>query len=198
MAALWRASATTTDVRCLWPVSLSITHRAAGLGCPQCHSTRCRLCRCAASGPSSLPSLTGPRGSGRSHSLAVSRHEASTVDCAGVLLPARLRFHHSPGCEVGPPIVSRHKVSTVQARHSRFVPSSVPRPSLSRRQVSTSCRHSGDTVANIQSGRPLRQTRSVTVSGGCSMPLEQASVVYCSSHLRTTFVHGFATGFGAR
>ena len=39
-----------------------LTHRAAGPGRTQCHSTRCRLCRCAASYPSSLLSLTGPRG----------------------------------------------------------------------------------------------------------------------------------------
>ena len=39
---------------------LSLT--GPGSGRPQCHGTRCRLCRCAASGRSSLPSLTGPRG----------------------------------------------------------------------------------------------------------------------------------------
>ena len=59
-----RHEVSTVQVRCHLPVFPSVTHRAAGSACPQCHGhgTRCRLCRCAASGPSSLPSLIGPRG----------------------------------------------------------------------------------------------------------------------------------------
>ena len=48
----------TVQVCCLLPVFPSVTHRAVGSGRPQCHCTLCRLCRRAASGPSSLPSLT--------------------------------------------------------------------------------------------------------------------------------------------
>ena len=47
---------------CLLLVFPSVSHRAAGSGNPQCHGTRWRLCRCAASGPSSVLSLTAPRG----------------------------------------------------------------------------------------------------------------------------------------
>ena len=32
--------------RCLQPIFPSVTHRAAGSGCQQCHGIRCRLCRC--------------------------------------------------------------------------------------------------------------------------------------------------------
>ena len=87
----------TSQVCCLRPIFPSVTHQAAGSGRPQCHSMRCRLSRCAASNPSSLPSLTGPRGRA-AHSVT-----ARGVDCTGVLPPARLPFRQSPGRWVGPP-----------------------------------------------------------------------------------------------
>ena len=57
---LWRVS--TVQVCCLLPIFSSFTCLAAGSGRPQCYSTRCLLCTCAASGPSSLLSLAGPLG----------------------------------------------------------------------------------------------------------------------------------------
>ena len=73
---------TTVQVCCLQPVSSSVTHLASGSGRPQCHCTRCRLCRCAASCPPSLLPLTGPLGLG-THSVM-----ARGDDFAGVLPPA--------------------------------------------------------------------------------------------------------------
>ena len=60
VATVPRHKVSTVQVCCLRPIFPYVTHWAAGSGRPQCHGTRCRLCRCAASGPSSLLSLTGP------------------------------------------------------------------------------------------------------------------------------------------
>ena len=67
-------------LRCFRPVFPSVTHRAAGSGRPQCHGTRSGLYRCAASGPSSLPSLTGPRGR-TAHNVTASRAVHKCCDC---------------------------------------------------------------------------------------------------------------------
>ena len=58
---------------------------------PHCGGLVSPLQTCAASGPSPCPSLTGPRG------RAAPSVTAQGVDCAGVLLPARLPFRPSQG-----------------------------------------------------------------------------------------------------
>ena len=117
----------------------SVTHRAARSAAHSVTARGVDCTGCAASGPSSHPSLIGPRGRQPTMSL----HEVSTVqvccllpiflsvshraagsaaysvtargvDCAGVLPPARSPFQRSPGGGVGPPRVSLHEVSTVQ------------------------------------------------------------------------------------
>ena len=76
------------------PVRLPIRHSPGrGVGRPQCHGTRCRLCRCAASGPSFYPSLTAPRG----RPLTVSRHKVSTVQVCCLRPVLRSIAHRAAG-----------------------------------------------------------------------------------------------------
>ena len=130
------------------PVFRSVAHRAAGSIRPQCHGMRNQLCRRAASGPSSHPSLTGPRGRA-AHSVM-----ARGIDChgAGVLPPARLQFCRSPGRRVRPPT----SIATAGAeRLACFLLVSLP-----ARQVSTSRRlgyqHSERTVSKLCHRRFLK------------------------------------------
>ena len=106
---------------------------------PQCRGTRCQLCRHAASGPSSLPSHTGPWGRA-AHSVT-----ARGVDCAGVLLPARLPFCHSLGSGVGWP------TSVATAGASRLARSSLVPTRPSR------CHRHANSDTKIRSGRSVRQ-----------------------------------------
>ena len=116
-----RYEVSTVQTCCLLPVFRSIAHRAAGSGRPQCHGTRCRLRRCAASGrlPIRLSSAAG--------GLAARSVTARGVDCAGVLPPDRLPFYRSPGRGVGRPQVLRPLVPSVWPfspwspfRHGRY------------------------------------------------------------------------------
>ena len=143
----------TVQVCCLRTIFLSVTHWAAGSGCPQYHGTSCRLCRCAASGASSVLSLTGPRGRA-AHSIT-----ARAVDCAGVLPLARLPFCHSLGRGVGPPTVSRHEVSTVQVCCLQPLPLFPTRPGR--------CHRHADSDTNIRSGSSVRQPQ-VAPGPGCT------------------------------
>ena len=92
------------------------------------------VCCCAASGPSSLPSLTGPRDRA-AHSVT-----ARGVDCAGVLPPASLPFRRPPGARLGLGVGPPTSVATAGA--SRLARSERRSPLVSHpaRQVSSSRR----------------------------------------------------------
>ena len=100
-------------MQCLWPVSSSVTHparRAAGSCRPHCHGTKFRLCRCAASGLSSLPSLNGAVTGQRSR--AAHSFTAQGVDCAGAPLSGRLSpsvAHWAVGLAGNGSPLSRHE-----------------------------------------------------------------------------------------
>ena len=97
----------------LRPVFPSVTHRAAGSGSPQCHGTRCRQCRCAASGLSSVLSLTGLRGQ--------AAHKCCDCWCpASALLPPCLPSGQA-NVDVAPT-----RIPTSKADGQQVVPSTTP------------------------------------------------------------------------
>ena len=125
-----------TAVCCLRPIFHSVSHRAcfiahraAGSGSPQCHCTRCRLCRCGASCPSSHPSLTGPRG----RPPTVSRDEVSTVKACCLRPVFRSIAHRAAGS--GRP----HTVTSLTTAGAQRL-ACFSLVSLPARQVSTSRR----------------------------------------------------------